>query len=97
MRNIHAGKSIRRAAVGLLALAAFFVPAPLATASGTHRDDPSPVIRLPGATGAEGIAAGEGSTFFAGDRFNGNIFRGTSTRAVQNCSSRRRRAGQPLA
>ncbi|WP_160663778.1 SMP-30/gluconolactonase/LRE family protein [Pseudarthrobacter sp. ATCC 49987] len=79
MRNIHAGKSIRRAAGGLLALAAFFVPAPLATASGTHRDDRSPVIRLPGATGAEGIAAGEGSTFFAGDRLNGNIFRGDIT------------------
>ena len=34
------------------------------------------MIRLPGATGAEGIAAGEGSTFFAGDLLNGNIFRG---------------------
>ena len=32
MRIIHAGKSIRQAAVGSLALAAFFVPAPLATA-----------------------------------------------------------------
>ena len=76
MRNIHAGKSIRRAAVGILALAAFLVPAPLATAAGTDRDDRSPVIRLPGATGAEGIAAGEGDTFFAGDLLNGNIFRG---------------------
>jgi len=76
MRNIKAGKSIRQAAVGLLALAAFLVPSPLATASGADRDDRSPVIRLPGATGAEGIAAGEGSTFFAGDRLNGNIFRG---------------------
>ena len=76
MRKIHAENSIRRVAVGILALAAFLVPAPLAAASGADRDDRPPVIRLPGATGAEGIAAGEGSTFFAGDLLNGNIFRG---------------------
>lgn len=76
MRNIHARKSIRQAAVGILALAAFLVPAPLATAARADRDDRSPVINLPGATGAEGIAAGQGSTFFAGDLLNGNIFRG---------------------
>ena len=76
MRTNYAGTSIRRLAVGIIALAAFLVPAPLATASGADRDSRSPVIDLPGATGAEGIAAGEGSTFFAGDRLNGNIFRG---------------------
>jgi sugar lactone lactonase YvrE len=76
MRNIHAGKPIRRAAVGILALAAFLVPAPLATAARADRDDRTSVITLPGATGAEGIAAGEGDTFFAGDLLNGNIFRG---------------------
>lgn len=81
MRKIHAGKiyagkSIRRLAVGILAVAAFLVPAPVATAAGGDRDDRSAVISLPGATGAEGIAAGEGSTFFAGDRLNGNIYRG---------------------
>ena len=76
MRNIQAGKSIRRLAVCILAGAAFLVPAPPAAASGADSDDRSSVIRLPGATGAEGIAAGEGSTFFAGDRLNGNIFRG---------------------
>ena len=76
MRNIHAGKSIRRAAVGILALAAFLVPVPLATAARADRDDRSSVITLPGATGAEGIAAGDGSTFFAGDLLNGNIYRG---------------------
>ncbi|WP_346927181.1 SMP-30/gluconolactonase/LRE family protein [uncultured Arthrobacter sp.] len=75
MRNIQTGKSIHRLAVGVLALAAFLVPAPLATAA-ADRDDRTPVIRLPGATGAEGIAAGEDSTFFAGDLPNGNIFRG---------------------
>ena len=76
MRTTHTGKSIRRLAVGILALAAFLVPAPLASAYTADRDGRSPVINLPGATGAEGIAAGEGSTFFAGDRLNGNIFRG---------------------
>jgi len=76
MRNIQTGKYFRRLAVGVLALAAFLVPAPLATADRGDQDGRSPVIRLPGATGAEGIAAGEGSTFFAGDLPNGNIFRG---------------------
>ena len=76
MRTLSAGQAIRRLAVGVTVLASFLVPAPLATASGTGRDDRPPVITLPGATGAEGIAAGEGSTFFAGDLLNGNIFRG---------------------
>lgn len=82
MRNIQAGKSIRRAAVGILAVAAFLVPAPLASADRADRDDRTSVIRLPGATGAEGIAAGEGSTFFAGDLLNGNIFRGDIDRGT---------------
>lgn len=34
------------------------------------------VIVLPDATSAEGIAQGEGSTFYAGDLFGGDIFRG---------------------
>ncbi|GCD45030.1 hypothetical protein [Streptomyces paromomycinus] len=34
------------------------------------------VIELPGATSAEGIAAGRGSTFYAGDYFGGDIYRG---------------------
>lgn len=33
-------------------------------------------IILPGASGAEGIATGAGSTFYAGDLFTGDIFRG---------------------
>ena len=36
----------------------------------------SNVIVLPGATSAEGIASGQGSTFFVGDLFTGDIFRG---------------------
>ena len=78
MRNILPAQSIRRAAVGILALAAFLVPAPLAAARAdpADRGDRTPVISLPGATGAEGIAAGKGTTFFAGDLLNGNIYRG---------------------
>ena len=37
---------------------------------------PAEVIVLPGATSAEGIAAGRGMTFYAGDLFAGDIFRG---------------------
>lgn len=45
--------------------------------SGTAAARPFPgVIELPGATSAEGIASGIGSTFFAGDLFLGNIYRG---------------------
>ncbi|HEV2783243.1 MAG TPA: hypothetical protein VGX25_27995 [Actinophytocola sp.] len=40
------------------------------------------VILLPGASGAEGIAAGKGSTFFAGDLFRGDIFRGDARRGT---------------
>jgi sugar lactone lactonase YvrE len=77
MRNIYdSGKIIRRAVVALLALAAFSIPAPLAAASRAGTGDGPSVIILPGATGAEGIAAGEGNTFFAGDRLNGDIYRG---------------------
>ncbi|QCB96464.1 hypothetical protein E5206_05600 [Arthrobacter sp. PAMC25564] len=76
MRNIYvSGTIIRRAVVALFALAAFSLPAPLAAAGPAGTDGPS-VITLPGATGAEGIAAGEGTTFFAGDRLNGDIYRG---------------------
>lgn len=40
------------------------------------------VIKLPGATSAEGIALGSGSTFYAGDEFGGDIFRGDLTTGV---------------
>ena len=40
------------------------------------RPEPAKVIVLPGATSAEGIAAGQGTTFYAGDLFAGDIFRG---------------------
>jgi sugar lactone lactonase YvrE len=94
MRNIYySGRFIRQAAVALLALAAFLVPAPMAAAGGTGADGRPSVITLPGATGAEGIAAGEGNTFFAGDLLNGDIYRGdvhkgTAKRFIQAPSGR---------
>jgi sugar lactone lactonase YvrE len=64
----------RRTAVGFIALLALLVPTALpATASAPSRDD---VIVLDGATSAEGIAAGEGTTFYAGELMSGDIFRG---------------------
>lgn len=77
MRHIHqSGKFIHGAAAVLLGMAAFLVPAPMAAADGRGADGRPPVITLPGAAGAEGIAAGKGSTFFAGDRITGDIYRG---------------------
>jgi sugar lactone lactonase YvrE len=61
----------RRAVVPLLLLAvvsALAVSAAAATRAG--------VIVLPGASSAEGVAAGRGTTFYAGDLFGGDVFRG---------------------
>jgi sugar lactone lactonase YvrE len=43
---------------------------------------PAEVIILPDATSAEGIAAGDGTTFYAGDLFAGDIFRGDVQRGT---------------
>jgi sugar lactone lactonase YvrE len=43
---------------------------------------PAEIIVLPGATSAEGIAAGRGATFYAGDLFAGDIFRGNIQRGT---------------
>jgi sugar lactone lactonase YvrE len=58
----------------LLLLAALAAPAAAAR--------PAQVIVLPGATSAEGIAAGRGATFYAGDLFAGDIFRGNLQRGT---------------
>lgn len=64
----------RRTAVGIIALLSLSAPAALpATASPPAPDD---VIILEGATSTEGIAAGKGTTFYAGDRLKGDIYRG---------------------
>jgi sugar lactone lactonase YvrE len=43
---------------------------------------PADVIVLPGASSAEGIAAGRGATFYAGDLIRGDIFRGDLQRGT---------------
>jgi sugar lactone lactonase YvrE len=68
---------VRRAVVPLLLVALLTVLAAPAVAS-----RPAEVIVLPGATSAEGIAAGRGATFYAGDLFAGDIFRGDLQRAT---------------
>ena len=68
---------VRRAAVSLLLLALVAGLASPATAS-----RPAEVIVLPGASSAEGIAAGRGHTFYAGDLFRGDIFRGNIRRGT---------------
>ena len=69
------GKLIRVAAIAATALVtglAGQMPALPAQASPPGET----VIVLPGATSAEGIAAGTGTTFYAGDLFGGDIYRG---------------------
>ncbi len=68
-------KTVRRRAVGgFIALLALLLPTAVpAGASTPSKDD---VIVLRGATSAEGIAAGGGSTFYAGELLTGDIFRG---------------------
>ncbi len=61
----------RRTAIAFIALMALLTPALPATAA-----PPSGVIMLDGATSAEGIAAGRGTTFYAGELETGDIFQG---------------------
>ena len=71
----------RWAVLPLLAVAGAVMLAPQASALQFRSPEPS-VIVLPGATSAEGIAAGKGSTFYAGDLFAGDIFRGDVRRGT---------------
>jgi len=66
-----------RMVLPLLLLAMVAAVAMPAAATQTPR-----VIVLPGATSAEGIAAGRGATFYAGDLFAGDIFRGNIRRGT---------------
>jgi sugar lactone lactonase YvrE len=68
---------VRRVGVLLLLLALMAGLAAPAVASRTPE-----VNVLPGATSAEGIAAGRGATFYAGDLFRGDIFRGNVRRGT---------------
>ncbi|MEV7636896.1 hypothetical protein AB0N71_12070 [Pseudarthrobacter enclensis] len=67
-RTVH-----RRIATGLMALFALLAPGALPASASTSDPD---VIVLDGATSAEGIVAGRGTTFYAGDLGTGDIFRG---------------------
>lgn len=69
---------IKHLAVSLLALGLVGAVATPVTA----HPRPDKVIVLPGATSAEGIAAGAGNTFYAGDLFAGDIFRGDIKRGT---------------
>ena len=66
-------KILRRAFTAMISLLLVTLVAALAMPAAAA---PAEVIVLPGATSAEGIAAGGGTTFYAGDLFAGDIFRG---------------------
>jgi sugar lactone lactonase YvrE len=73
----------RRSAVLLAGAACLVLTTVPPAAASPETGAPSPevaaspeVIVLPGASSAEGIARGEGSTFYAGDLFLGDVFRG---------------------
>src|SRR6266511_500660 len=68
---------VRRAVVPLLLVGLLTVVAAPAVAAPAAE-----VIVLPGASSAEGIAAGGGATFYAGDLFRGDIFRGDLQRGT---------------
>jgi len=69
----HSVKVQRRTTIGFIALMALLLPASPATAAPSDCEN---VIVLDGATSAEGIAAGKGNTFYAGDLALGDIYRG---------------------
>jgi sugar lactone lactonase YvrE len=66
------GKVQRRTAIVFFALMGLLAPVSPAAATPPDRS----VIVLEGVTSAEGIAAGEGTTFYAGDLMTGDIYRG---------------------
>ena len=71
---------LSRTAAGLLGIAALIAAAgPVSASPGHHGpgDNPPDSIELPNASSAEGIAAGGGSSFYAGDLFEGDIYRGS--------------------
>jgi sugar lactone lactonase YvrE len=75
LRGRPLSRWMRRVALPLLILAALVTAPPPADAVPLSEQEPGLIV-LPGATSAEGIAKGQGSTFYAGDLFTGDIFRG---------------------
>lgn len=83
-------RALTRAGVVAVATGALLVPVPGAFAappaspqvSATDARQQGTFIPLPGAGGAEGIAAGKGKTFYAGDLSDGDIYRGDIRRGT---------------
>jgi hypothetical protein len=69
---------LRRLVHSLLAVVALtlVIPAPAVAGAAPAAGPPGAVIVLRGASSAEGIAAGRGTTFYAGDYARGDVFRG---------------------
>jgi sugar lactone lactonase YvrE len=86
-KHSSTAKAFQRGAVpllvaGLLVGSGTAATAATRTAAATAHAGQDKVITLPGASSAEGIAAGAGSTFYAGDLLGGDIFRGDIRRGT---------------
>src|SRR5215211_2114859 len=80
LRTLRCGRSAARLARVVLPILVLSLVAAMAIPAAIAR--PAEVIVLPGASSAEGIAAGRGTTFYAGDLFAGDIFRGSIRRGT---------------
>jgi sugar lactone lactonase YvrE len=80
VRTLRRGSPVARLTRVVLSLLALSLVAAVALPAAASRTPQ--VIVLPGATSAEGIAAGRGATFYAGDLFAGDIFRGNIRRGT---------------
>ena len=80
LRTVRRGLPLTPVARTLLPLLLVAMVAAVALPAAASRTPQ--VIVLPGATSAEGIAAGRGATFYAGDLFAGDIFRGNIRRGT---------------
>ena len=73
---------IQRVGISVLALAAALTAVPVQASAAPPTGHKADVIVLSGAKSAEGIASGQGSTFYAGELFTGDIFRGDIRRGT---------------
>ena len=80
LRTLRCGSPVARVARVVPVLLLLSLVAAVAAPAAASR--PAEVIVLPGASSAEGIAAGRGATFYAGDLFAGDIFRGNVRRGT---------------
>jgi sugar lactone lactonase YvrE len=80
LRTLRCGRSVARLARVVLPILVLSLVAAVAVPAAASRA--AEIIVLPGATSAEGIAAGRGATFYAGDLFAGDIFRGNVQRGT---------------